>query len=86
MTKFYENFIGDIQTYNHTHKFGNNVYWCWLQGIENAPKLYRATFNSVKKNCKKHNIIIINNKNLNKYIQFPSFIKTKYKNKIIYEI
>ena len=78
--KYYENFIEDIKTYNHTHIFSDNIYWCWLQGISNAPKLYKTTFKSVKKNCKNHNIIIINNTNLKEYIRFPSFIKEKFKN------
>ena len=81
--KYYENLIDDIQIYNHTHAYNNNIYWCWLQGLNNAPELYKATLNSVIINCKNHNIIIINNTNLHKLVRFPSFILDKHKEKII---
>ena len=79
--KYYKNFMGDIESYNHTHIYSSNVYWCWLQGIDNAPELYKATLNTVKHECYGHNIIIINNTNFDKYVRFPSFILEKYKNK-----
>ena len=81
--KYYENYIENIPDYNHTHIYSDNIYWCWLQGLNNAPELYKATFNSVKNNCINHNIIIINQTNLYQYIKFPSFILEKYNKKII---
>ena len=81
--KYYKNLIENIKIYNHTHIFSDNIYWCWLQGINNAPKLYKAAFNSIKRNLINHNIIIINNTNLKEYIRFPSFIIEKYENKEI---
>ena len=80
---YYQNFINDTLTYDHTHIYSDNIYWCWLQGIDKAPDLYKATFNSVKKECNNHNIIIINKINLHKYIKFPSFILEKYKKNVI---
>ena len=38
--------------------------------------------NSVKKNSNGHNIIIINQTNLNKYVKFPSYILEKYNKNI----
>ena len=52
---YYQNFINDTLTYDHTHIYSDNIYWCWLQGIDKAPDLYKATFNSVKKECNNHN-------------------------------
>ena len=83
MLKYYENFIKNIPNYNHTHILNDVIQWCWLQGLEKVPKLYKATFKSVKNICKTHNIIIINNTNLNNYVKFPSFIIEKRNNKII---
>ena len=79
---YYENFLNNIKIYNHTHSYSNNIYWCWFQGLSNAPKLYQATFNSVKNNCNNHNIIIINETNLNQYVKFPNYILEKYKRKL----
>ena len=81
--EYYKNYINDIPFYQHSHIYSNNIYWCWLQGIDNSPELYRTTFNSVKKNCHKHNIIIINETNINEYAKFPSYIIEKYKNNTI---
>ena len=81
--KYYENFIDDIPIYNHTHICSDKIFWCWLQGLDNAPKLYKINLKSVKKYCLNHNIIIINQTNMYKYVKFPSFILEKYKNKTI---
>ena len=83
--KYYEKYINNIQFYKHTHIYSDNIYWCWFKGIENAPKLYQATFNSVKNivNCNNHNLIIINQTNMNHYVRFPSYILEKYEKKLI---
>ena len=81
--KYYKKYIDNIPFYQHSHVYTNNIYWCWLQGRDNAPKLYQTTFNSVKNNCHKHNIIIINQTNINEYVKFPSYIIEKYKNNMI---
>ena len=83
--KYYEKYINNIQFYKHTHIYSDNIYWCWFKGIENAPKLYQATFNSVKNivNSNNHNLIIINQTNMNHYVRFPSYILEKYEKKLI---
>ena len=83
--KYYENFLKDIVFYNHTHIYSDNIYWCWLQGEDNTPDLYKATLNSIKKICANHTIIIINETNMNKFIKFPSFILEKYKNGLFHK-
>ena len=80
--EYYKKFSRDNKIYQHTHIYSNNIYWCWMQGIDKAPILYQATFNSVKKNCNKHNIIIVNQTNINQYVKFPSYILEKYNLKI----
>ena len=81
--RYYEKFILDIPIYNHSHKYSNKIFWCWFQGFDDAPELYKASFNSIKKNCKTHDIIIINQTNLNKYIRLPSYILNKFNNRKI---
>ena len=80
--EYYKKFSLDNKIYQHTHIYSNNIYWCWMQGIDKAPILYQATFNSVKKNCNKHNIIIVNQTNINQYVKFPSYILEKYNLKL----
>ena len=76
--KYYLNFEKDSIIYNHSHIYSDNIYWCWLQGLDNAPDLYKAAYNSIKNNCISHNIIIINKTNLHQYVKFPSYILEKY--------
>ena len=52
---YYENYTENIKFYPHTHIYSDNIYWCWFKGLKKAPKLYQATYNSVKNNCNKHN-------------------------------
>lgn len=79
----YGYFLNDLPTYQHTHQTNKTIFWCWLQGIEQASKLYLSNLNSVKMNCKDFNIIIINETNMFNYIKFPSYIIEKYKKKYI---
>lgn len=76
-------FLNKIPFYNHTHQTNKTIFWCWFQGLENIPKLYLSCLNSIRKNCKDYNIIIINETNMNNYVNFPSFILEKYKKKYI---
>ena len=80
--RFYH-FFDELLQYNHTHLYSNKIFWCWLQGKENAPKLSKVCLNSLIINCKKHEIIIITEKNMNQYIHFPPYILQMYKNKYI---
>jgi hypothetical protein len=77
----YRDFLNDLPTYQHTHQTNKTIFWCWLQGIEKAPKLYISNLNSLIMNCKDFNIIIINETNMLNYIKFPAYIIEKYKKK-----
>jgi mannosyltransferase OCH1-like enzyme len=55
------------------------IYWtCWLQGMENAPDMVKACYNSARRNAAGHRIIVITYENLNKYIVLPEYIIKKY--------
>lgn len=73
----------ELPLYNHTHQYSNKIFWLWLQGEKNAPDLAKACLNSVRRNCKEHEIHIISEKNINKYIHIPPFIFKKFKNHFI---
>lgn len=83
LEKKYHNNLEKIPYYKSTGKFSNKVWWCWLQGEENAPKLQRACLASLRKNLKNRDIIVITNDNFNEYINLPSYIIEKYKKGII---
>lgn len=79
----YKSFIKELPIYNHTHYLSNKIFWCWFQGREKAPNLIKACFNSVKRNCKEHEIIIITKKNIHQYVHIPSYILKKVQKKNI---
>lgn len=81
--KTFDYYLSQLPQYNHSHEHSNKIFWCWLQGEKQAPKLALACLNSLKKNCKNHEIIIITEKNIHEYIHFPSYILQKFKNKTI---
>jgi len=65
---------------NKTHEYSDFVWWCWLQGEENAPELCKACLESVRKQMPDKKIVVITSENLYDYVDFPDFIKEKYKN------
>lgn len=66
-----------------THEYSNKVWWCWLQGEENAPELNKACLRSLRKNLKDREIVVITNENIKEYIDIPEFIIKKHKKGII---
>ena len=79
----YKYFLQNLPIYNHTHQYSNKIFWCWLQGEDNAPKLAKACLKSIKRNLRKKEIIVITENNMNQYVNIPSYIIQKYKNKYI---
>ena len=64
---------------NKTHEYSDIIWWCWLQGEENAPELCKICLTSLKKQMPDKKIVIITSENLYDYVDFPDFIKQKYK-------
>lgn len=61
----------------------DTVWFCWLQGIENAPKLVKRCLESLQRNIPDKKIIIIDSSNLTDYVNLPDYIIEKWKKGII---
>ena len=61
----------------------NKVWVFWMQGMDNAPALVQRCYQSLRENLKDREIILITEKNLNEYVQFPEYIKDKLNRGII---
>ena len=59
------------------------VWICWLQGIENAPKLVRDCYNSVEYWLSDWEIIVVTADNYNNYTELPVYIQEKWEKGII---
>lgn len=65
-------------------KFSSNIVWfCWLQGIENAPLIVKQCHESLVRNMPDKKLIIITKDNINEYVTFPDYILNKWKKGII---
>ena len=61
----------------------NKVWFCWLQGLDDAPEIVKVCYNSLKRNLTDREIIVLTNDNLNDYVSFPDHIMEKYEKGII---
>lgn len=57
----------------------NNTIWIlWLQGKENMPIIVKKCYESVVRNNKDRNIILLSENDISEYIEIPDFIQRKY--------
>ena len=80
--KYYSLIQNSITMYYNTglqRERSNYVWFCWLQGIDNAPKIVKSCNESLKRNLKGKEIRIIDNDNWKDYIQLPDFIVRRWK-------
>ena len=59
------------------------VWFCWFQGIENAPDLVKKCYTLLQENLKDFTIINITEKNFYEYSDIPDYIISKWKKGII---
>ena len=64
----YKDIIND-SNYRNTNKKENKTVWiCWLQGMENAPKLVKKCYQSICNTFKEYNVIVITENNYKEYV------------------
>ena len=54
------------------------IWWCWLQGEENAPTIAKICLNSLKKQLPDYEINILTWENISNYINLPKKIINKF--------
>lgn len=77
----YKNVLIDFdQRYfdSEEHCSSNKVWICWFQGVEKAPEIVKKCVSSIKNNLPSKEVIIITDRNIDKYVSFPDYIKKKY--------
>ena len=65
------------------HSASNVIWFCWLQGLENAPLIVKACYNSLKRNLSNREIKVIDADNWRKYVDLPQFIVEKWERRRI---
>ena len=56
---------------------GDTIWWCWLQGYDNAPEIVKCCYRSLDKLGKK--CVILDEANIRYYVTLPDYIEEKYK-------
>lgn len=68
----------DLDYTSLPQKKSNNVWVCWLQGIEYAPLLVQRCYASLQKYLTGKNIILLTSENIHEYVSFPDYIIEKW--------
>lgn len=75
--------IENVEVPDANEAYKECVWVCWWQGLDNAPEIVQKCIHSIKNNIGNHKLIVITEKNLSEYVEFPDWIIKKYKNGII---
>ena len=54
------------------------IWWCWLQGVENAPEIVQTCLESVRRHLSDYDLRIITLENYAQYVEIPDYIVEKY--------
>lgn len=60
------------------HEHPKVIWWCWLQGIEAAPPIVKACYNSIKRHITDREINVIDERNWSEYVELPGYIVEKW--------
>ncbi len=64
-------------------KSSNQVWVCWLQGMQNAPMFVQHCFRSLQENLPDREIVLITSDNFEKYVTLPDYILEKWRSGVI---
>ncbi len=81
--KKYSKVLDKKYSYEYDNKKNNIIWFCWLQGYDNLPKLARRCLSSIKEYCNDSKIIFVDKDNYSDYVELPDYIIKKWKNGII---
>ena len=64
-------------------KLNKTIWFCWLQGEENAPPIIANCLQSIRRYCPDYEVVVLTEKNIKQYTDIPDYIYQKNKNGII---
>lgn len=65
------------------HARSGFIWFCWLQGLDNAPEVVKICYNSLLRNLGNRDIVVLSEDNIADYVSLPKFVIEKYHNGII---
>lgn len=79
----YSTVLRNISSSSTLGDSSNKIWICWFQGIDNAPDIVKVCIDSIYRNFKEYDIVVITENNRKDYVEFPNFIEEKISNKQI---
>ena len=74
----YGKFLDELPTYKGTGETPRMFWWCWLQGIDNAPQISKRCLESLRKHYPDYAINLVDFNNIGKIVRFPKHIVEKF--------
>ena len=65
------------------HERSRNVWVCWLQGMESAPPVVKACYNSLVRNLPGREVKVIDGNNWGEFVDMPGYICDKWEKRRI---
>ena len=81
--KRYANLIEEGIPEPTSYNLSNKVWMLWLTGLDTAPDVVKACYNSVKRNMPEKEVIFLTEENVFDYITLPKHIMEKRKKQLI---
>ena len=79
----YRRIITNANRILHTNRNTKVIWFCWLQGIENAPELVKSNLKRICYYFSDYTVKLITAENFGEFTELPSYIIQKYQNGII---
>lgn len=79
LKKEFNSYLHSLPEYKIYDKNSKIIWWCWLQGEENAPKLCKKCLESIRKHFPDYKVIVVTNENMMKYVHIPDYVLEKFK-------
>ena len=67
------------ESHDYEHLRSKKVWFCWLQGIDDAPEIVKACLHSQQIVLKDREVIVISEANFSNYVEMPDFFVRRYR-------
>ena len=75
----YSAFLDSLPRYQSDGGTPKIFWWCWLQGVDNAPPISKMCLKALRRNYSDYQINVVTLKNVSEYVSFPEHVVRKFK-------
>lgn len=80
---FIHTYVQENEHHSLEHQKSNYMWFCWLQGIDQAPNLVKKCYQSLLTHFTGKEIVLLTEENYRQYVTFPKHIQEKIDSGII---